>query len=85
MDTEEGKALLGTPNGSGIGFLLAQHKEVLGMHKSVKQVTLFYLRWINDTYKNTLGDISYSLLFELEDFPAKPPTLVLRPAANEDV
>jgi hypothetical protein len=40
MNTEEGKALLGTLNGSGVGFPLAQHKEVLGMHKSVKQVRL---------------------------------------------
>jgi hypothetical protein len=82
MDTEEGKALLGSTNGSGIGFLLAQHKQRLGMHKSVKQVTLFYPSWCDDTWENPAGDKFYSLLFELEDSPASPPTLVLRPAVK---
>ena len=41
METEEGKALLGTPNGSGIAWLLAQHRKQLG-DKAVKKVQLWY-------------------------------------------
>jgi len=82
MDTEEGQALLGTTNGSGIGFLLARHKQQLGIHKSVKQVTLFYPSWCDSPYENPYGDRTYSLLFELEDGSDNPPTLVLRPAGK---
>ena len=35
MDTDEGKALLGTPNGNGVGWLLFSHREQLGW-KTVK-------------------------------------------------
>jgi hypothetical protein len=38
--SEEGQALLGTPNGSSIAFLLIQHKEGLG-HKTVENITIF--------------------------------------------
>jgi hypothetical protein len=41
MDSEEGKALLGTPNGSGIAWLLAQHKKELG-DKCIEKVMLWY-------------------------------------------
>jgi hypothetical protein len=41
METEEGKTLLGTPNGSGIAWLLAQHKKQLG-YKVGKKVQLWY-------------------------------------------
>jgi hypothetical protein len=37
---EEGQALLGTPNGSSVVFLLIQHKEGLG-HKIVDHITVF--------------------------------------------
>ncbi|EDU43951.1 conserved hypothetical protein [Pyrenophora tritici-repentis Pt-1C-BFP] len=40
-DSEQAHALLGTPNGSGVAWLLVQHKRQLG-HKVVKKVTLFY-------------------------------------------
>ncbi|RAL15381.1 uncharacterized protein BO97DRAFT_460918 [Aspergillus homomorphus CBS 101889] len=41
MDSEEGRAILGTPNGSTVGFFLAQHKEELGRRRKVISVTLF--------------------------------------------
>lgn len=40
MDTDEGKALLGTPVGVGIAYLLAQHKAQLGI-KTVSKVDVF--------------------------------------------
>ncbi|KAF2109955.1 hypothetical protein BDV96DRAFT_669005 [Lophiotrema nucula] len=39
-DVDEGKALLGAPNGVGIGWLLAQHKRQLG-NKIVEKVQVF--------------------------------------------
>ena len=42
MTTDEGKALLGTPHGSGIAWLLAQHKKQLGL-KTVDEVTVYRL------------------------------------------
>jgi hypothetical protein len=41
METDEGKALLGTPNGSGIAWLLVQHRKYLS-HKAVEKVQLWY-------------------------------------------
>lgn len=38
--SKEGQALLGTPNGHGVAFLLIQHKRQLG-HKVVDSVTVF--------------------------------------------
>jgi hypothetical protein len=41
MESDEGNGLLGTPNGSGVAWLLAQHKKELG-HKTVERVRLWY-------------------------------------------
>ncbi|KAL4869553.1 hypothetical protein BDV12DRAFT_196179 [Aspergillus spectabilis] len=40
MSTTEGKALLGSPNGSGVAYFLINHKQDLGV-KVVKKVTVF--------------------------------------------
>lgn len=40
MDQDEGKALLATPHGAGVSWLLIQHKEQLG-RKVVKKITVF--------------------------------------------
>ncbi|RDW59246.1 hypothetical protein BP5796_12170 [Coleophoma crateriformis] len=40
MTTDEGKAILGSPNGRGVAFFLYQHKTVLGI-KTVDSVTIF--------------------------------------------
>ncbi|KAF2876222.1 hypothetical protein BDV95DRAFT_560268 [Massariosphaeria phaeospora] len=39
-ESDEGKAILGSPNGSGIGFFLTQHKKWLG-NKMVVKLTVF--------------------------------------------
>ena len=39
-ETSQGKVLLGSPNGAGVGFLLAQHKRQLG-HKVVDRIRIF--------------------------------------------
>lgn len=43
MDNLDAVALLGTPNGSGVAWLLAQHKAELG-HRVVKQVSIFFTK-----------------------------------------
>ena len=57
----EAKALLGTPNGSGIAWLLIQHKRQLGW-KMVDSVTLFW----KDGHEGDLGS-NPSLLFRIKD------------------
>ncbi|KAF1968726.1 hypothetical protein BU23DRAFT_258350 [Bimuria novae-zelandiae CBS 107.79] len=47
---EEGVALLGTPNGAGVAYLLAQHKAQLGA-KEVRKVSLFYAKNAGDLYR----------------------------------
>ncbi|KAF1920756.1 hypothetical protein BDU57DRAFT_429785, partial [Ampelomyces quisqualis] len=39
--SQEGQALLGTPNGSSVAHMLIQHKHELG-HKTIEKVTVFY-------------------------------------------
>jgi hypothetical protein len=58
----EGKALLGSPNGAGVGFLLAQHKSQLG-HKTVESIRVF-------GYENKLESFTLEfidMLFVLKD------------------
>ena len=50
MDTEVGKALLGSPNGYGVAWLLANHIVAMGS-KTVDQVTVF----TNDDGKMSLA------------------------------
>jgi len=40
VDDEEGKAILGTAHGAGVAYLLAQHKEQMGM-KTMRGVYVF--------------------------------------------
>ncbi|KAF2013589.1 hypothetical protein BU24DRAFT_464355 [Aaosphaeria arxii CBS 175.79] len=40
MSTREGRAILGSPNGAGVAFLLSQHKEQLG-NKTITKVVVF--------------------------------------------
>ncbi|KAH6858863.1 hypothetical protein BKA58DRAFT_444049 [Alternaria rosae] len=40
----EFNALLGSPNGAGVAYLLIQHKKGLG-HKTVDKVTVFKKKW----------------------------------------
>jgi hypothetical protein len=60
--SDHAKALLGTPNGSGVAWLLAQHRSQLG-RKSIAEVKLFYGKELRScpTYR------SVSLLFCIRD------------------
>lgn len=53
-------ALLGTPNGAGVGYLLLDHKGVLGF-KTVTSITIFG--------KNP--DALLDVLFQIQDMPPK--------------
>jgi hypothetical protein len=63
IQTEEEKALLVTPNGSGVGWLLVQHEEQLGW-KTIESVTLF---WSSEAAIDMDRQFT-SLLFRLVDF-----------------
>jgi hypothetical protein len=57
-DTRAATALLGTPNGIGVGWLLAQHKRELG-HKVVDKVVVFFTNcadWETPNLLFCLGD-----------------------------
>jgi len=64
MDSEEGKAILGTPNGAGVAWLLIQRKQELG-HRTIKDVTVFWAEY----EENNPGDCP-SLLFRIEEIGA---------------
>ena len=50
IESEEGQAILGTPNGSGTAWLLIQHKKQLG-DKRIERVTVFYAENEGDLYR----------------------------------
>ncbi|KAF2871204.1 hypothetical protein BDV95DRAFT_573486 [Massariosphaeria phaeospora] len=60
-NTEEGMALLASPNGSGVAYLLSQHRAELG-HKVVERITVF--REHEDV-------ASRNLLFHIVDYTPK--------------
>jgi hypothetical protein len=41
MDTAEGKALMGSPNGRGAALLLVQHKDTMGERRTIDKVAVF--------------------------------------------
>ncbi|OJJ42119.1 hypothetical protein ASPZODRAFT_20765 [Penicilliopsis zonata CBS 506.65] len=57
MTTDAGKALLGSPNGSAVGWFIVQHKAAFGEKRKVKSVTV----WADGNDRNmffTLNDPS---------------------------
>lgn len=50
IESEEGKAILGTPNGAGTAWLLIQHRRQLGPRK-IEKVTAFYAENEGDLYR----------------------------------
>jgi hypothetical protein len=50
MESEEGKAILGTPNGCGVAFMLIQHGKALG-EKRIEKVTLFHAAKQDDLFR----------------------------------
>ncbi|KAF2749730.1 hypothetical protein M011DRAFT_397773 [Sporormia fimetaria CBS 119925] len=65
--TDEGKALLGSPNGAAFAYFLMQHKRVLGP-KTITDVTIF--RPENDDDNDF---VDASLVFYVADAPTPPP------------
>jgi hypothetical protein len=49
-ESEEGKAILGTPSGSGVAWMLGQRKKEFG-GREVERVTVFYARKEGDLYR----------------------------------
>lgn len=71
MNTDEGKAILGTPNGAGCGYLVAQHKTQLGV-KRIRDVVVWVITpgAIPATPpEGGVDDPGLNLLFEIEDVP----------------
>ncbi|KAF2794315.1 hypothetical protein K505DRAFT_361196 [Melanomma pulvis-pyrius CBS 109.77] len=66
MDTPEGKALLGTPNGVGVGYMLAQHKAQLGK-KTISKVDVFL-------HESTLIRASPCMVFHVKSCLISRPT-----------
>ena len=50
VESEEGRAILGTPNGSGVAWMLGQHKGQFA-GKRVERVTVFYAKKKGDLYR----------------------------------
>ncbi|KAK1908835.1 hypothetical protein P3342_006714 [Pyrenophora teres f. teres] len=65
--TDEGHALLGSPNGTAFAYFLMQHKAQLGQ-KTITKITVF--RPEND---DELEFVDASLVFHVEDGPEPPP------------
>lgn len=66
MTTDEGAGLLGSPNGSGVGFLLAGHKSELGV-KTIASVTVWANKELDLTKDITTESVELFMLFELGD------------------
>lgn len=67
METEQAKALLGTPHGCGVAWILIQHKAQLE-HKVVDSITLFWnVVGLEDLYDPEQPRSHPYLLFRLKD------------------
>lgn len=64
MDTDAGKAILGSPNGNGVGWLLAQHHAQLG-RKAISRVTVFDTQYSGQP--RGFGLVKPHMIFHLED------------------
>ncbi|KAF3045874.1 hypothetical protein E8E12_002891 [Didymella heteroderae] len=64
VEADEGKAMLGSPNGIAAGYFLVQHKSQLGSNKYIFQVTL----WMSND-----GDVQ--IMFWVKDAPPQQATL----------
>ncbi|CAA9962859.1 hypothetical protein PTMSG1_06227 [Pyrenophora teres f. maculata] len=50
IESEEGRAILGSPNGAGVAWMLLQHKTQLG-EKKIEKVTVFYATGQSDLFR----------------------------------
>lgn len=67
MASDEGKIILGTPNGAGVAFFLYQHKPELGVRVPTK-VTLFKTIGTDETGQ---PEDWYHFLFEIAPYSGK--------------
>ncbi|KAK4542065.1 hypothetical protein LTR36_007096 [Oleoguttula mirabilis] len=67
MDSEEGKALLGTPNGNGVAWILFSHRAQLGW-KTIESVQLFDDTMSGSQRKFPASNSKPSLLFNVVDY-----------------
>ncbi|KAK3715708.1 hypothetical protein LTR37_006933 [Vermiconidia calcicola] len=68
MDSKQGKAILGTPNGNGVAWFLIQHKAELG-HKTIESVVVFDNSLYEDQREtNDREHSTPSLMFRIEDW-----------------
>ncbi|KAK3712625.1 hypothetical protein LTR37_009068 [Vermiconidia calcicola] len=68
MDSKQGKAILGTPNGGGVAWFLIQHKAELG-HKTIESVVVFDNSLFEDQREgNDREDSTPSMMFRIEDW-----------------
>ena len=65
-ETEAGKAILGSMNGCGVGFLLAQHKADLG-HKEVVSVQVFDTNLSSGPYNHHPELRHMTMVLKIED------------------
>lgn len=65
MDSDEGMALLGSPNAISFAYLLVSHKEQLGNKKITKAQVFFG----NENSRSPIEDRHPDLLFYVEDVP----------------
>ena len=61
-------ALLGTPHGSGVAWLLASHGSQLG-HKIVKSITIFGAPWQDRDERVDMEETRPTMIFEIETIP----------------
>jgi hypothetical protein len=71
MDTSDGQALLGTPNGNGVGWMIKEHQEYFG-RKAFGSVVV----WYKD------NRFPY-MLFVLKELPAEEPAKPPQPAPGK--
>jgi hypothetical protein len=50
IESEEGRAILGTPNGSGVAWMLIQHSKALG-ERAIEKVTIFHAPKKGDLFR----------------------------------
>lgn len=74
-NSDEGKILLGSPNGAGVAFFLIQHKLQLG-HKKVESVSIYRFR-----PSGNVGAYHIGLIFHIRDVVVQDEN----PAANVQV
>ena len=67
MPSDEALAMLGTPNGLGVAYLLAQHKDSIGKQKTVTRIKAWDTTFDSPGEREFTGGIATSLIFTIGD------------------